>query len=45
MIRGSKSWEGELAGTKITVKNNGSLRIEGDFCIVDAEGKEFGLAG
>jgi CDGSH-type Zn-finger protein len=34
-----------LAGTKITVKDNGSLRIEGDFSIVDAEGKEFGLAG
>lgn len=45
MIRRLKFWEGELAGTKITVKNNGSLRIEGDFCIVDAEGKEFGLAG
>ena len=34
-----------MAGTKITVKDNGSLRIEGDFSIVDAEGKEFGLAG
>ncbi len=34
-----------LAGTKITVKNNGSLRIEGDFLLVDAEGKEFGLGG
>jgi CDGSH-type Zn-finger protein len=34
-----------LAGTKITVKNNGSLRIEGDFTLVDAEGKEFGLGG
>jgi CDGSH-type Zn-finger protein len=34
-----------LGGTKITVKNNGSLRVEGDFTIVDAEGNEFGLAG
>ena len=34
-----------MAGTKITVKTNGSLRIEGDFTLVDAEGKEFGLAG
>ena len=34
-----------MAGTKIIVKDNGSLRIEGDFSIVDAEGKEFGLAG
>jgi CDGSH-type Zn-finger protein len=31
--------------TKITVKNNGSIRIEGDFAIVDAEGREFGLGG
>lgn len=31
--------------TKITVKNNGSIRIEGDFAIVDAEGTEFGLGG
>lgn len=34
-----------MAGTKITIKNNGSLRIEGDFVIVDAEGKEFGMGG
>jgi len=31
--------------TKITVRNNGSLGIEGDFEIVDAEGKPFGLKG
>ena len=30
---------------KVTVFNNGPLRIEGDFTIHDAEGKEFGLAG
>lgn len=29
--------------TKITVKNHGPLRIEGEFTLVDAEGKEFGL--
>ncbi len=34
-----------MAATKITVVNNGSLRIEGDFEIVDQEGKPFGLAG
>ena len=34
-----------MATTKITVRNNGSLGIEGDFEIVDAEGKPFGLAG
>jgi Uncharacterized conserved protein len=30
---------------KVTVLNNGPLRIEGDFTICDAEGKEYGLAG
>jgi CDGSH-type Zn-finger protein len=30
---------------KITVGNNGSLRVEGDMVVVDAEGKEFGLGG
>ena len=34
-----------MAGTKITVNNNGSIRVEGDFEIVDPEGKNFGLAG
>lgn len=31
--------------TKITVNNHGPLRIEGQFSITDAAGKEFGLAG
>ena len=31
--------------TKVTVNNNGPIRIEGDFTIHDAEGKEYGLAG
>ena len=31
--------------TKITVHDNGPLRIEGDMTICDASGKEFGLAG
>jgi CDGSH-type Zn-finger protein len=30
---------------KVTVFNNGPVRIEGDFTIHDAEGQEFGLAG
>lgn len=34
-----------MAATKITVNNNGSIRIEGDFEIVDPTGKAFGLAG
>ncbi|KUG09655.1 CDGSH iron-sulfur domain-containing protein [Solirubrum puertoriconensis] len=32
--------------TKLTVNNNGSLRVEGeDFIIVDAQGNEYGLQG
>ena len=30
---------------KITVNSNGSLRVEGDFEVCDAEGKPFDLAG
>ncbi len=30
---------------KVSVFNNGPLRIEGDFTMHDAEGKEFGLGG
>jgi CDGSH-type Zn-finger protein len=35
----------EMAKTKITVNNNGSLRIEGEFEIVDKEGNVYGLGG
>jgi len=31
--------------TKITVNNNGSLKIEGDFEIVDMQGINYGLQG
>ena len=31
--------------TKITVRTKGSLRVEGDFEILDQEGKSFDLAG
>ena len=34
-----------MAATKITVRNNGPLRVEGDFEIVDPEGRTFGLGG
>jgi CDGSH-type Zn-finger protein len=34
-----------MAATKITVRNNGPIRIEGDFEIVDADGGQYGLAG
>jgi len=30
---------------KVTINNNGPIRIEGDFTISDAEGTDFGLAG
>ena len=34
-----------MPATKIAPLNNGPLRIEGDFEIVDPQGKAFGLAG
>lgn len=34
-----------MSKTKLTVNSNGSLRIEGDFEIVDKEGNVYGLGG
>ncbi|MEO5762975.1 MAG: CDGSH iron-sulfur domain-containing protein [Vicinamibacteria bacterium] len=34
-----------MANTRIIVKNNGSIRVEGDFEIVDETGNVFDLAG
>ncbi len=34
-----------MAATKITINDNGPIRIEGDFSIIDAQGGEYGLAG
>ena len=34
-----------MADTKVTVRNDGSIRLEGDFEILDQEGKAFGLGG
>jgi CDGSH-type Zn-finger protein len=34
-----------MAETKITVRNNGSIRIEGDFVDMDQDGNAFDLAG
>ena len=34
-----------MAATKITVKSNGSLKIEGDFEIVDVDNNVYGLEG
>ncbi len=31
--------------TRLTINSNGSVRVEGDFVIVDAEGNEYGLQG
>jgi CDGSH-type Zn-finger protein len=30
---------------KVTIRNNGPVRIEGDFVIVDQDGRQFDLAG
>jgi CDGSH-type Zn-finger protein len=32
-----------MAATKITINNNGPVRVEGDFALMDAEGKQYGL--
>ncbi len=34
-----------MAGTRIVINRNASIRIEGDFEIVDPAGTPFGLAG
>jgi CDGSH-type Zn-finger protein len=34
-----------MAATRITVRTDGSIRVEGDFEVVDQDGKVFGLAG
>jgi CDGSH-type Zn-finger protein len=34
-----------MASTKITVNNNGSLKVEGSFEIVDKDGNVYGLQG
>ncbi len=35
----------DMSQTTVKVRNNGPLRIEGDFVVLDAEGRPFGLAG
>ncbi len=35
----------KMASTKIIVKSNGSLKIEGDFEMVDIDGNVYGLGG
>ncbi len=34
-----------MAATKLTINSNGSVKIEGDFEIVDKEGRVYGLNG
>ena len=34
-----------MPATRVSVMNNGSLRIEGDFEVVDQDGRPFGLSG
>jgi CDGSH-type Zn-finger protein len=40
-----QSTEEQMAVTRVTIFSNGPLRVEGDFEIVDQEGKVFGLGG
>lgn len=34
-----------MSQTKITVRNQGPLRVEGDFVLCDHDGNQFGLGG
>ncbi len=34
-----------MTKTKLTINNNGSVKIEGDFEIVDMQGNNYGLQG
>jgi CDGSH-type Zn-finger protein len=34
-----------MPGATVTIRNNGSIRIEGDFAILDQEGRPFDLGG
>jgi CDGSH-type Zn-finger protein len=34
-----------MPATRITIANNGPIRVEGDCVVVDPEGKQFGLGG
>ena len=34
-----------MAGAKVTVRDNGPVRIEGEFTILDSQGRAFDLAG
>lgn len=34
-----------MSKTKLTINNNGSIKIEGDFEIVDSKGNTYGLGG
>jgi len=34
-----------MSKTKLTINNNGSVKVEGDFEIVDKDGNVYGLEG
>ncbi len=34
-----------MSKAKLTINSNGSVRVEGDFDIVDMQGNEYGLGG
>ncbi len=40
-----RKYSDELTMTKLTINNNGSVKIEGDFEIVDRNGDAYGLQG
>lgn len=37
--------QANMSTTKITIKSNGSMKLEGDFEIYDAEGNKYDLGG
>lgn len=41
----SKQTKYNMATTKLTINNNGSVKIDGDFEIVDMQGNAYGLQG
>ncbi len=40
-----KNLKDHMATTKLTISNNGSVKIDGDFEIVDKDGNNYGLQG
>ncbi len=45
MVAGRPAERSAMSEPKIIVRNNGPLRVEGVFQLVDQEGRQFGLGG